>query len=83
MNVIPETNLMNVIPEARHAQSIGYLLCYHYHLVGTSAEVPENIIRPVVSASKLTWSIRYIHYWNLQFLNNVIINQYKVLLPQA
>jgi len=62
MNVIPETNLMNVIPEARHAQSIGYLLCYHYHWVGTSAGVPENIIRPVVSASKLTWSIRYIHY---------------------
>jgi hypothetical protein len=30
-----------------------------------------------------TWFIRYIYYWNLQFLNNVIINKTKVLLPQA
>ena len=33
--------------------SLGRNLCFG---------VPENIIRPVVSASKLTWSIRYIHY---------------------
>ena len=33
--------------------------------------------------SALTWFIRYIYYWNLQFLNNVIINETKVLLPQA
>jgi hypothetical protein len=45
--------------------------------------VPESIIRPVVSASALTWFIRYIYYWKLQFLNNVIINKTKVLLPQA
>ena len=30
----------------------------------------------------LTWFIRYIYNWNLQFLNNVIINKSKVLLPQ-
>jgi hypothetical protein len=30
-----------------------------------------------------TWFIRYIYYWNLHFLNNVIINKTKVLLPQA
>ena len=30
--------------------------------------VPEGIIRPVVSVSALTWFIRYIYYWNLQFL---------------
>jgi hypothetical protein len=45
--------------------------------------VPEDIFRPVVSASALTWFIIYIYYWNLQFLNNVIINKTKVLLPQA
>ena len=57
-----------------------------YDWVNTSAGgilVPEGIIRPVVSASALTWFIRYIYYWNLQFLNNVIINKTKVLLPQA
>ena len=27
--------------------------------------------------------IRYIYYWNLQFLNNVIIDKTKALLPQA
>ena len=36
----------------------------------------ESIIRPV-------WFIRYIYYWNLQFLNNVIINKTKVFLPQT
>jgi len=49
-----------------------------YDWVNTSAGgvlVPEGIIRPVVSASALTWFIRYIYYWNLQFLNNVIINK--------
>jgi hypothetical protein len=45
--------------------------------------VPESIIRPVVSASALTWFIRYMYYWKLQYLNNVIINKTKVLLPQA
>jgi hypothetical protein len=35
--------------------------------------VPEGIIHPVVSVSTLTWFIRYIYYWNLQFINNVII----------
>jgi hypothetical protein len=57
-----------------------------YDWVNTSAGgvlVPESIIRPVVSASALTWYIRYIYYWKLQFLNNVIINKTKVLLPQA
>ena len=45
--------------------------------------VIEDIIRPLISASALTWFIRCIHYWNLQFLNNVIINKTKVLLHQA
>jgi hypothetical protein len=44
---------------------------------------PEDIIRPVGNDSTLPWFIRYIYYWNLQFLNNVIINKTKVLLPQA
>jgi hypothetical protein len=57
-----------------------------YDWVNTSAGgvfVPQGIIRPVISASALTWFIRYIYYWNLQFLNNVIINKTKALLPQA
>ena len=57
-----------------------------YDWVNTSAGgvlVPESIIGPVVNASALTWFIRYIYCWNLQFLNNVIINKTKVLLPQA
>ena len=41
--------------------------------------VTECIILPVVSASALTWFIRYIYYWNLQFLNNVNINAYVTL----
>ena len=57
-----------------------------YDWINTSAGgvlVPESIIRPVVSASALTWFIRYIYFWNLQFLHNVIINKTKVLLPQV
>ena len=41
------------------------------------------IICPVVSVLGLTWFIRYIYYWNLQVLNNVIIIKSKVLLPQT
>jgi hypothetical protein len=44
--------------------------------------VPEGIIRPVVSAWAQTCLSRYIYYWNLQFLNYVIINETKVLPPQ-
>ena len=57
-----------------------------YDWVNTSAGgvfVPHGIIRPVDSASALTLLIRYIYYWNLQFLNNIIIYKTKVLLPQA
>ena len=32
-------------------------------------------MRPVVSVSALTWFVRYIYYWNLLFLNNIIINK--------
>jgi hypothetical protein len=42
---------------------------------------PEVIILPVVSASSLTWFIRYIYYWNVQFLNNVIMIKKKLLVP--
>ena len=33
--------------------------------------------------SALTWFIRYIHYTNLQLLNNIIIIKIKVILPHA
>ena len=45
--------------------------------------VANGIILPVVSVSALTLFIRYIRYWNLQFLNKDIINKTKVLLPQG
>ena len=65
---------------------IWYPRLYYYHWVDTSAGgllVLEGTIHPVVSASELTWFIRYIYYWKLQFLTNVILNKTKVLLPQA
>ena len=31
----------------------------------------------------VVWFIRYIYYWNLQFIYNVIINKTWVLLPQT
>ena len=61
-----------------------YPTCIQSYWVDTVAGellVPEAIIHPVVSA--LTWFIRYVYYWNLQFLNNVIIIKTKVLLPQT
>ena len=67
-------------------ETLWYLRFYYYHWVHTSAGgllVPDGIIRPVVSASALTWFIRYIYYWNLEFLNNVIIHKTKALLPRA
>ena len=63
-----------------------YLRFYYYHRVDTSAGGlldPECIICPVVSASALSWFITYVYFWNLHFLNNVIINQTKILLPHA
>ena len=57
-----------------------------YHWVDTSVSgllVPGGIIYSVVWASPRTWFIRYIYYWNLLFLNNVIINETKVVFPQT
>jgi len=72
-----------VIPERRSAHLIWYLRFYYDHWVDTVAGgllVPNGIIRRVVIVSALAWFIRYIYYWNLQFLNNVIINKTRVLL---
>jgi hypothetical protein len=41
----------------------------------------KNKVKTIFKPLKVT--LRYIYYWNLQFLNNVIINKTKVLLPQA
>ena len=63
-----------------------FLLLSVYRWVDTSAGglvVPEGIIHQVVRASTMTWFIRYIYYWNLQFLNNVIIYKAMVHLPQV
>jgi hypothetical protein len=59
---------------------------YYYRWVDTSAGgylVLGSIIRPVVTVSVLSWFIRYICSWGLQFLNIVIIMKAKVLFPQA
>ena len=56
---------------------IRYLLFNYYHWVDTSHDgllVPEGIIHPVVSVSAMEWFTRYTYYWNVQFLNNEIIN---------
>jgi hypothetical protein len=45
--------------------------------------IPESIIRPVDSVSALKLLIRYIYFWNLQFLNNAIIFKTKVPLLHA
>ena len=57
-----------------------------YHWIDTSAGellVPKGITRSVVSVSSLTWLIRYIYYWNLQFLNNLIIIKTKDSFPSG
>jgi hypothetical protein len=45
--------------------------------------IPGWIILPVDFVSALTWFMRYVYYWYLQFLNNVIIIKIKILLPQT
>jgi len=77
--------IKNAIPETRSAIYKIYLRYYYYHWVDTSdcgLLVPEIIVHSVVSVSALTWLIRYIYYWNLQFLYtcNVIINKPKLPL---
>jgi hypothetical protein len=52
--------------------SLGRYLCWW--IIGT-----EGIICPVVSVSALTWFLRYIFYWNLQFLNNVTCTRYNIM----
>ena len=76
---------MNVIPETDREHYMWYLRLYYYHRIDNSAGgqlALKGIIHPVVSASARPWIIIYIYYWNLQFLNNAIINKTKVLLPQ-
>ena len=54
----------------RPAHYIWYLRLYYYHRVDISAGgllVPECIIRPEVSASALTWFIRFL-FLNCKFL---------------
>ena len=49
-----------------------------YHLVDASPDgllISDCSIRSVVNASPLAWLLRYIYYWILQFLNNVMINK--------
>jgi hypothetical protein len=45
--------------------------------------VPESTARPVVSASALSWSIKYCFTWNLHLINNLIIIYTIVNILQA
>jgi hypothetical protein len=40
-------------------------------------------MKKVVSVSALKWIVRYIYYWNLHFLNNIIIIKTNAILPQT
>jgi hypothetical protein len=76
MKVILETYLMKVILETYLIKVILESRFHYYHWVDISTGwllVSEGIIRQVVSASALTWSISYtgIYLWYLHFLNNV------------
>ena len=72
--------LMMVISETcrAHYNSISI---YMYNCVDSAAG--KLLVRPVVWASAQTWFIRYIFYWNLQFLHNIIINKTKEILPHT
>jgi hypothetical protein len=43
-----------------------------YHLVDAS---PDGLLVSDCIIRSLAWLIRYIYYWNLLFLNNVMINK--------
>jgi len=58
--------------------SVDNICLLNYFLAVVIRDLPNGIIRPVVSAY-----IIYIYYWNLQILNIVIINKTKILLPQV
>jgi hypothetical protein len=59
-----------------YIRSLG-LYCYYLVNISTGGLlIPERISYLVVSASTLIWFIRYIYYWNLQFLNNVHYQDY-------
>ena len=78
--IIPHEKSRSLLKDVR------YLCCYYYHWVEISSGAPlvtESIISPVVSVSTLTWFIRYIYYWNMQFLNNVIMIKTNILLPRS
>jgi hypothetical protein len=59
---------------------IWYIFSVILHLM---AQVLVLLYAQLVNVSALLWFIRYICYWNLQFLNNVIIIYTKVFLPHA
>ena len=73
------TKYMYMINKFKYHQFLYLCSVLYLHLITFTMSIPlllvhESIIHPVVSAaSALTWFIRHIYYWNLQFLNNVYI----------
>ena len=49
----------------------------------TTRPILDGLLLKLCMTAYLPWFISFIYYWNLQFLNNVIINKTKVLLPQT
>ena len=74
--------MMEFIPGKYRAISTCSLPLDRYH-TAAGISVADGIIHPVVTVSAPTWSIRYIYYYKLQFLNNLITTKTEFLLPQA
>jgi hypothetical protein len=58
-----------------------FFTCSPYWYVGRFLTLSPFWHARNISASRMTWFIRYIFYSNLQLLNHVIIIKTKVLLP--
>jgi hypothetical protein len=75
--------LMEIIPETQYIRCLRFDYNQWVETTTGGLVILEDIIQPIVSASTLTWFIRYIYVWKLQFLDHVIIIKTEVNLPQA
>jgi hypothetical protein len=80
---VPDKGYSRNVPCALNLISTFYYNRWADTSAGRLLVPAECIMWPVISVSALTWFIRYIFYWNLQFPNHVIIIKTKVLFPQT
>lgn len=83
----PWAYLMKFMLESYRVHWFRYILLFYYYLWPIPLLVDYYSFRgnhppSIVSASALTWFIRYIYYWYFQSINNVIIKT-EVLLRQT